>query len=101
MLCIFLDFGALFLAETPWVDLYKPMFEALSNPKSETLPHHFPVGDGGREVHELHVALELHGYYSSEDDRLWWQFGDPTYHALITFQVGFLGVYNLELQDKI
>lgn len=45
-------------------------------------------GDGGREVHELHAALERHGFYAHDEDRLWWQFGYSTLNALKTFQVG-------------
>ncbi|KAL4419502.1 hypothetical protein ABPG77_002288 [Micractinium sp. CCAP 211/92] len=43
-------------------------------------------GDGGREVHALHVALTRAGYYPSEDDERWWSFGDGTVAALKTFQ---------------
>lgn len=43
-------------------------------------------GDGGRDVHSLHVALQNAGYSTSEDDTRWWQFGDSTMNALKTFQ---------------
>ena len=43
-------------------------------------------GDGGRPVHELHVALNKHGFHCGEDDEQWWQFGDATHAALATFQ---------------
>lgn len=43
-------------------------------------------GDGGREVHALHVALTRAGFYPSEDDERWWSFGDGTVTALKTFQ---------------
>ncbi|PSC70776.1 peptidoglycan binding [Micractinium conductrix] len=43
-------------------------------------------GDGGREVHSLHIALQRAGYYCSEDDERWWTFSDGTMAALKTFQ---------------
>jgi hypothetical protein len=43
-------------------------------------------GDGGKEVHALHVLLENAGYCAGEDDERWWQFGDSTQAALKTFQ---------------
>jgi peptidoglycan hydrolase-like protein with peptidoglycan-binding domain len=43
-------------------------------------------GDGGREVHALHVALGRAGFHCGEDDMRWWMFGDPTGNALRTFQ---------------
>lgn len=53
------------------------------------IPTKWPVlieGDGGREVHALHVALEGAGFSAGEDDTQWWQFGDTTMNALKTFQ---------------
>ena len=44
-------------------------------------------GDGGRHVHELHIALEQQGFWAGEDDMLWWQFGSDTCSAVQTFQV--------------
>ena len=43
-------------------------------------------GEGGKEVHALHVLLENAGYWPSEDDLQWWQFGDSTVTAIKTFQ---------------
>ena len=43
-------------------------------------------GDGGRFVHELQVALNGKGFHCGEEDEEWWQFGDPTHAALVTFQ---------------
>ena len=43
-------------------------------------------GDGGRHVHELQVALNRAGFHCGDDDEQWWQFGDATYSALLTFQ---------------
>ncbi|KAK9839516.1 hypothetical protein WJX81_006803 [Elliptochloris bilobata] len=43
-------------------------------------------GDGGREVHSLHIALSRAGFSCHEDELEWWQFGDTTFSALITFQ---------------
>jgi len=43
-------------------------------------------GDGGKEVHALHVLLENAGYWPGEDDTMWWQFGDSTVNALKTYQ---------------
>ena len=43
-------------------------------------------GDGGRHVHELQVALNGAGFFCGDDDEQWWQFGDSTYAALVTFQ---------------
>jgi len=43
-------------------------------------------GDGGRLVHALQVALENAGMSCGDDDEQWWQFGDSTYSALVTFQ---------------
>ena len=39
-------------------------------------------------MHALHVALGNHGFYPSDDDLRWWQFGDSTVAALKTFQAG-------------
>ena len=47
-------------------------------------------GDGGRHVHEVHVALVQKGFWPGEDDMLWWQFGDATCNAVQTFQVSYL-----------
>ena len=33
------------------------------------------------------VALQLNGYYCTEDECRWWQFGDATDSALRAFQV--------------
>ena len=60
-----------------------------SSESSHTHITSWPVlmdGDGGREVHALHVALNQQGYYAGEDDVRWWQFGDGTINALKTFQ---------------
>jgi peptidoglycan hydrolase-like protein with peptidoglycan-binding domain len=61
--------------------------------ESTTVSSHFtntwPVlmdGDGGREVHSLHVAMSRQGYHVGDDDLYWWQFGDGTINALKTFQ---------------
>ena len=43
-------------------------------------------GDGGKQVHALQVALESAGMSCGEDDEQWWQFGDSTHSALVTFQ---------------
>lgn len=43
-------------------------------------------GDGGRQVHALQVALDAAGMSCGEDDEQWWQFGDSTHSALVTFQ---------------
>ena len=43
-------------------------------------------GDGGRDVHSLQVSLGSHGFHCGDDDEQWWQFGDDTHNALITFQ---------------
>jgi len=43
-------------------------------------------GDGGREVHALHVVLTREGYYPGEDDIRWWTYGDTTVTAVKTFQ---------------
>ena len=43
-------------------------------------------GDGGHDVHALHVLLEDAGYSPGEDDVQWWQFGDSTIAALKTYQ---------------
>lgn len=43
-------------------------------------------GDGGREVHALHVVLTREGYYPGEDDIRWWTYGDTTVAAVKTFQ---------------
>lgn len=43
-------------------------------------------GEGGKEVHALHVLLERAGYWPGEDDVQWWQFGDSTVTAIKTFQ---------------
>lgn len=43
-------------------------------------------GEGGQEVHALHVLLEQAGYWPGEDDVQWWQFGDSTMAAIKTFQ---------------
>lgn len=43
-------------------------------------------GEGGQEVHALHVLLERAGYWPGEDDVQWWQFGDSTVTAIKTFQ---------------
>lgn len=54
-----------------------------------SVPTKWPVlieGDGGREVHALHVGLEKAGFSAGEDDTQWWQFGDTTMNALKTFQ---------------
>ena len=45
-------------------------------------------GCGGREVHELQIALERRGFVTDEDEQRWWQFGSSTHSALETFQVG-------------
>ena len=37
-------------------------------------------------MHALQVALDLGGFYPSEDDMRWWCFGDGTLAALKTFQ---------------
>lgn len=57
--------------------------------REEVVMETWPVlmeGDGGREVHALHVALQEHGYYPGEDDVRWWTYGDSTLTALKTFQ---------------
>lgn len=43
-------------------------------------------GDGGKEVHSLHVALQEAGFAADEDDIRWWHFGDTTLNAVKTFQ---------------
>ena len=43
-------------------------------------------GDGGREVHSLHVLLDDQGFAVSEEDCHWWHFGSTTLDALKTFQ---------------
>lgn len=43
-------------------------------------------GEGGQEVHALHVLLESAGYWPGEDDVQWWQYGDSTVAAVKTFQ---------------
>ena len=43
-------------------------------------------GDGGKEVHALHVLLENAGYWPGEDDLQWWQYGDSTVAAIKTCQ---------------
>lgn len=43
-------------------------------------------GDGGREVHVLHVALTEAGYHPGEDDTVWWIFGTETTAAVKTCQ---------------
>ena len=43
-------------------------------------------GDGGKQVHALQVALDRAGMSCGEDDEQWWQFGDSTHSALVTFQ---------------
>jgi len=56
---------------------------------TETQRTAWPVlleGDGGQEVHSLHVALSTAGFDPGEEDARWWQFGDSTLNALKTFQ---------------
>lgn len=38
------------------------------------------------QVHSLHVALSRQGFSCHEEELEWWQFGDTTFGALITFQ---------------
>ena len=47
-------------------------------------------GDGGAAVHGLQVALDRMGFNPGKEDMQWWQFGDSTYGALQTMQVGLL-----------
>ena len=44
-------------------------------------------GDGNRDVHHLHVALQRKGYECHSDDTQWWQYGDSTFRAVQVFQV--------------
>ena len=44
-------------------------------------------GDGGRTVHQLHVALERKGFIPDEEDQRWWMFGSSTHDCAITLQV--------------
>lgn len=56
---------------------------------SAAFPTKWPVlieGDGGHDVHALHVLLDEAGYNPGDDDVTWWQFGDTTVGALKTFQ---------------
>jgi len=39
------------------------------------------------QVHSLQIALSRNGYSCHEEELQWWQFGDTTFSALITFQV--------------
>ncbi len=49
-------------------------------------------GDGGAAVHGLQVALDRMGFNPGKEDMQWWQFGDSTYGALQTMQVGWAGM---------
>lgn len=44
-------------------------------------------GDGGKDVHYLHVALEQKGFIADEEDQRWWFFGSSTNDCVLTFQV--------------
>ena len=43
-------------------------------------------GDGGAEVRAMQAALTNAGFYCGEEDMQWWQVGEPTRQALLTFQ---------------
>jgi peptidoglycan hydrolase-like protein with peptidoglycan-binding domain len=43
-------------------------------------------GEGGQVVHALHTLLCEAGFYPSDDELQWWQFGDSTVAAIKTFQ---------------
>ena len=55
-------------------------------PKPSTAWPILREGDGGKQVHALQVALDRAGMSCGEDDEQWWQFGDGTHSALVTFQ---------------
>ena len=38
------------------------------------------------QVHSLQIALSRAGFSCHEEEEEWWQFGDTTFSALITFQ---------------
>ena len=38
------------------------------------------------QVHSLQIALSRQGFSCHEEELEWWQFGDTTYSALLTFQ---------------
>lgn len=44
-------------------------------------------GDGGKDVHHLHVALEQKGFIADTEDQRWWFFGSSTNDCVLTFQV--------------
>jgi peptidoglycan hydrolase-like protein with peptidoglycan-binding domain len=43
-------------------------------------------GDGGADVRSMQAALTNVGFYCGEEDMQWWQVGEPTRQALLTFQ---------------
>lgn len=44
------------------------------------------------QVHSLHIALSRQGFSCHEEELEWWQFGDTTFSALITFQACSTGL---------
>ena len=58
---------------------------AASKPQTAAWPI-LREGDGGRGVHALQVALDRAGMHCGDEDEQWWQFGDSTHSALVTFQ---------------